>query len=69
MKRWVSKGRDAAGGGVAGKSTVTNVVIEELSARHKGKVVTVSLDDFYLGLRTPEAAPSPPSPQTAPSLL
>ena len=37
-----------------GKSSVTRIVTERLEARWSKKVAVISLDDFYLGLRTPE---------------
>ena len=41
-----------------GKSSVTEIVCEELLSqeRFKNRIAVVSLDDFYLGLRTPEVS-------------
>jgi len=48
-----------AGPSGGGKSSVTRIVTERLEARWSKKVAVISLDDFYLGLRTPEERAKP----------
>jgi len=48
-----------AGPSGGGKSSVTRIVTDCLSSRWANKIAVVSLDDFYLGLRTEEERAAP----------